>query len=211
MSCRANSFTSIVTQRINIMQNILAKENHRAIDLTGHKFGKLTAIEYKGDKTPSGERMWVCKCECGNTKIVQRKHLRNGFTTSCGCLAYPSGNNHSSWKGYGEISSDFFSTIKRNAVSRDIEFDVTIEYLYDLLLKQNKRCALSGVELYFGRVVKDKKSTTASLDRINSSKGYLPGNVQWVHKRVNIMKNNMDEKDFIEFCKCIVEHNKTKI
>lgn len=193
------------------MQNVLAKASHRAIDLTGYKFGKLTAIEYRGDKTPSGERMWVCKCDCGNIKIVQRKHLRSGYTTSCGCLAHPSGNEHSGWKGHGEIPLDFFTTIKRNAVSRGIEFDITIEYLYDLLLKQDKKCALSGVDLYFGRVNRDKKLTTVSLDRIDSSKGYVPGNVQWVHKRVNIMKNNMDEKDFIEFCKCIVEHHKTKI
>ena len=181
-----------------------------AIDLTGHKFGKLTALEYKGDKSASGERMWVCKCECGNVKLIQRKHLQNGYTKSCGCIAHPKGSNHKSWKGYKDISLDFFTTIKRNAISRGIEFNIDIEYLYNLWIEQNRTCALSGLELTFGTVTRDKKRKTASLDRIDSSKGYIPGNVQWVHKDINIMKNNMDENEFLMFCKSIVEHNKSK-
>ena len=46
-------------------------------------------------------------------------------------------------------------------------------------------------------------STTASLDRIDSSKGYVIGNVQWVHKDINIMKNKFDNQYFIDMCKKI--------
>jgi hypothetical protein len=48
--------------------------------------------------------------------------------------------------------------------------------------------------------------TTASLDRINSKKGYTKDNVQWVHKWINFMKQDLDEEEFITFCEAIVNY-----
>jgi hypothetical protein len=39
-------------------------------------------------------------------------------------------------------------------------------------------------------------------------KGYIEGNLQWLHKRINIMKGNMNEKEFLDFCEAIVLQNK---
>ena len=55
---------------------------------------------------------------------------------------------------------------------------------------------------------KDKAKATASLDRIDQNKGYEIGNVQWVHKDVNLMKMYLDEKYFIGLCGKIYELNK---
>lgn len=53
----------------------------KLIDLTGQKFGRLTAIEYiKGSR-------WQCVCDCGNEKTVSAGNLLSGNTKSCGCLA----------------------------------------------------------------------------------------------------------------------------
>ena len=49
--------------------------------------------------------------------------------------------------------------------------------------------------------------TTASLDRIDSTKGYFIENVQWVHKYVNIMKWHTANQEFIEWCKLIAANN----
>ncbi|MBR1454666.1 MAG: hypothetical protein IJ593_08520 [Lachnospiraceae bacterium] len=49
-------------------------------NLAGQRFGKLTATSYFGNKS------WVCKCDCGNTKIVASANLKNGSTVSCGCI-----------------------------------------------------------------------------------------------------------------------------
>lgn len=59
----------------------------KALDLSGKKFGKLTAIsraENRNKKT-----YWLCQCDCGNYKEVQTSHLQSGLIQSCGCL-----NNH---------------------------------------------------------------------------------------------------------------------
>ncbi len=50
-------------------------------DLTGQKFGKLTATRYIGN------RNWECQCDCGNVTVVKNYNLQNGHTKSCGCLA----------------------------------------------------------------------------------------------------------------------------
>jgi len=53
-------------------------------DLTGQKFGRLTVIKDVG-RNKSHKVLWLCKCECGNTKIINGNSLKNGSTISCGC------------------------------------------------------------------------------------------------------------------------------
>lgn len=56
-------------------------------DLTGQKFGRLTAIKRSERKNNSGQYYWYCDCECGTTSIeIDGKHLIQGDTLSCGCL-----------------------------------------------------------------------------------------------------------------------------
>lgn len=55
----------------------------KPLDLTGQKFGQLTAIK-RGENIGKYTR-WLCKCDCGNESLVRTDYLRNGHTTSCGC------------------------------------------------------------------------------------------------------------------------------
>jgi hypothetical protein len=50
-----------------------------------------------------------------------------------------------------------------------------------------------------------------SVDRIDSLRGYVEGNVQWVHKKINIMKNVYSQEEFIILCKQVVKHTKGKL
>lgn len=54
-------------------------------DLTNKQFGRLTVIE-KTDRRISKSIVWLCQCQCGNTKEINGAHLTHGKTTSCGCL-----------------------------------------------------------------------------------------------------------------------------
>lgn len=117
------------------------------------------------------------------------------------------------WKGYEDISGSFFSQIKSKARRRKIKFDdnLTIEYLWELFLKQNKKCKLSGENIYFRFKETSKRAgQTASLDRIDSRKHYSRDNVQWIHKDLQSMKMNKDQKSFLEWCNKISEYNKLK-
>lgn len=56
----------------------------RVGDLTGQRFGKLVVQKLIG-KDKYSDKIWECKCDCGNFTNVKQSHLRSGHTTSCGC------------------------------------------------------------------------------------------------------------------------------
>lgn len=119
--------------------------------------------------------------------------------------------NHN-WKGYKGISGDYWRCIQKAGKDRGLGFDLTLEFLWDLFEKQKGVCALSGLpivlEVGLGELNKHGyQRRTASLDRIDSSKGYIKGNIQWVHKEINQMKSNRTDREFIELCKTVAIFN----
>lgn len=170
---------------------------------------KINGIEIL-DIVPKEEvsRKWTkvkCRCHCGEYFDVFLSHLLRGNTKSCGCNQYHSGEFHAQWKGCGEISGQTWNTISRvnqrghRRDRQNLPFDITIQEAWDLFLKQNRKCALTGVPIYFPK--KNYGERTASLDRIDCKKGYVKGNVQWVHKDVNRMKNIFPQEYFIDTCR----------
>lgn len=184
-------------------------EMPKIVNPIGNKYGLLTVESFAGT-TPCGHKTYNCTCDCGNSVIRTGTSIRRSENSSCGCFS-KKGSAHHQWTGIGEISSGFWydHIVKSangskygNRTRRVKDLTLTIEEAWDLFLKQDRKCALSGIELIFPNKGKDK-SWTASLDRIDSSKGYVLGNVQWVHKDINIMKNKFDNQYFIEMCKKI--------
>lgn len=58
----------------------------RLIDLTGQVFGKLTVLYREKSNNKNGRVHWICQCECGNICSVAGDYLKNGSTSSCGCI-----------------------------------------------------------------------------------------------------------------------------
>lgn len=58
----------------------------RPLDLTGQRYGRLTAVEYTG-RYCGKIRLWLCRCDCGQLCEVMLNNLRSGHTQSCGCLS----------------------------------------------------------------------------------------------------------------------------
>ncbi len=116
------------------------------------------------------------------------------------------GTNSAHFNGFKTISGTIMHQIRVNALERKIHFDISAEYLHNLFEKQEGKCALSGMSIQLYTTRKDKKNATASLDRINSSIGYIEGNVQWVHKHMNFMKLDFTQEQFINYCRLVVKH-----
>lgn len=173
---------------------------------SGTKFGKWEIVKEKEDDP----KKYFCRCECGKMKEVWKSHLIYGKTKGCSQCSAKRGSEHHQWNGCGEIHGAVFAAIfnERGRKSRrEIEANITIEYVWDLFLKQDRKCALSGLPIKFSEIGKPNKQypQTASLDRIDGSKGYVEGNVQWVHKDVNRMKNVFTDERFIEICQAVAK------
>lgn len=175
-------------------------------DLTGKIFGKGTVLKLLKTETRNGKnnRVWLLQCQCGNKYKCTTNGLVWRNNKSCGCLNERHGKNHHLYKGYEDISGDYWCKLKKGAVNRSLQFEVSIEYAWKLFLDQNKKCALTGWDITLGKW----GTQTASIDRKNSSKGYTADNIQWLHKDINKMKSNLAESYFIEICKTIVERSK---
>jgi hypothetical protein len=127
--------------------------------------------------------------------ISKKVHEFSGFTIR----DIPLNQQHKNFKGVGNIRLETFSKIKHGADKRKIIFDISIENLWDIYLRQFAQCAISGLEINFSNSIRSGKNT-ASLDRINPSIGYVEGNIQWVHKDVNRMKWRYDQSYYIDIC-----------
>jgi hypothetical protein len=157
----------------------------------GKKFGRFTITKFIEKHHNMYKFEYIC--ECGFSKIAQLSAIKSKKI----CLNCCIGAKHPEWRGYGEISKNIYTRLERNAKERHLDFNVTIEYLWGLFLAQNRKCALTDLNLEFQAKYADVSKTTASLDRIDSSKGYIEGNVQWVHKFVNHIKSNIPNQYFI--------------
>lgn len=173
-------------------------------------FGKLTVISLEPttqDKNGRSRRFCKCLCECGKEIFVERFNLIRNQTKSCGCNRYPKGKSSRKWKSVGNLHASTLGRFKWNANSRHIPFELTLEEGWELYQNQKGLCALSGVPITFNSTSKICDGT-ASLDRIDSSKGYVKENVQWVHKTINFMKHTLTTEDFLNWCKIIVDRQR---
>jgi hypothetical protein len=140
------------------------------IDLVGQRFGHLLVLEMASERTKKGLVCWLCRCDCGETKIVVGRDLRSVHVQSCGCL-----------KGY-------------------ITHGLSYHELYVVWASMIQRCENpnhdsypryggSGVTvcerwrrsfLNFLIDMGERPSPQHTLDRYPNRKGnYEPGNVRW--------------------------------
>ncbi len=182
-------------------------------DLTGKTVGVLTVLGPTGEKSRWGDYFWLVRCRCGKeftkraSDLGRKPKSEKQAPQSCGCV--PTSRVYTSkYGGIGDLGGHRFGLLQASAKKRGHHFDVTIEFLWDLFLKQDGMCALTGAPLAMSKRSACPDEAIASLDRIESDKGYIPGNVQWVHPTVNFMKHAMPQKNFITWCCEVADHSR---
>ena len=182
-------------------------------NLIGNRYHHLLVEDMKiTEKSKDNSYRCICKCDCGRIADVNTNYLMRNLRKTCGhkdCEYHRQdytnhGNKNVMFAGYEGIHGSKWSAYRLRAKRKGFDFDISIEYAWGLYEKQNKLCALTGEEIFFGKTITSE--TTASLDRIDSSKGYIMGNVHWVHKDVNKMKMDLSMDRFKELCTKIVEN-----
>jgi len=161
------------------------------IDLIGKRFGKLTPIKYIG-KNKYGKSLLLCKCNCGNEKIIVGSSLKSGHTKSCGCLIKENRGvlkhghakrgkesiTHRSW-------SDMLQRCNNPNYKRYQDYGGRGITVCDRWLPENNG---------FINFLKDmgERPKGKSLDRIENNKGYYPKNCKWStpKEQCNNKRNN---------------------
>lgn len=183
-NCKSKYFNNALKNKKLIEDyNILAKQYN---------------LEFVGEISNLATEKSAWKCSCGDLFERPYREIRQGNSVCAKCITIK--RSKSMFKGYEEIGQVYWGRLKFSAKNRGILFDLKIENAYELYLKQNGKCALSGEKIVFKKPGQNVTESTASLDRIDSSQGYIEGNIQWVHKDINQMKMDLDQDYFINMC-----------
>jgi hypothetical protein len=82
---------------------------------------------------------------------------------------------------------------------------LSIDQLQEIWTKQNGKCALTGWDMTM-ILGQGNINTNASIDRIDSTKGYVEDNVQFVCRVVNVFKSNATEEVLYNMCEAIIKN-----
>ena len=210
--CRCSCGNEVYVSRSHLIQGSTIScgcKNKRNINKNKFGVGKKIYDWVLKEMIVENEKVYyICECKCGVRAKRLATELENGKSRRCiKCSGVNTGNIRRRRGCFHDITQTIMGRIKSSAKSRKLKFDLDIEELWELYTKQDKKCSLSGVPITFGDGI-HSKTITASLDRIDSSKGYIRGNVQWVHKDINYMKQSFSQSKFLEYCSLIVENRR---
>lgn len=152
----------------------------------GQRYGKLTVLALGKASNRSKDRMWLCQCDCGNTKLANDMRLKNGYIRSCGCLVSQKAKEaqtthglsktplYAVWRGIKARCNNPNCKAYSNYGGRGIT--VCDEWN-------------NSFESFMEWAVSNGYNESLSIDRIDNDKGYYPYNCRWVD--VYVQANNM--------------------
>lgn len=152
----------------------------KAVDLTGTRRNRLTAVKFVGRDVKNAKRLWEFLCDCGNTTVAASGSFLAQTVKSCGCLR-------------SEVSRAQGLLNATHGLARQ-----GLEHpLYGLWVGMHRRCKSESRKEFksygargitvcarwgdFAAFVLDvgNRPPGKTLDRENNDKGYEPGNVRW--------------------------------
>ena len=145
-------------------------------DITGQKFGRLTAIKYLYNSN-AGKAVWLCKCDCGNLIEAISGNLCSGMTNSCGCYKK---DRHPVIHG---MSNSRLHKIWQNMKTRCYNKNNTAYKNYGargIAVCDNWK---NDFQSFYNWSISNGYKDTLTLDRIDNNKGYSQNNCRWVTRK----------------------------
>lgn len=158
----------------------------------GKKFGRLLVVSFS-DKNRGGSR-FLCKCDCGNERIVYEHNLRSGCTKSCGCLAKEQTIKRLTTHGHKANRETPTYRAWTNMVARCGNPSHQSYKYYGA-----RGIAVDPRWLEFANFLSDmgERPHGKTLDRRDNSKGYSPDNCRWATRKEQ--ENNKRTSKFVHY------------
>lgn len=158
------------------------------IDITGEKYGRLTAIRKDSQGSRKAKGKWLFKCDCGNELLCTANRVRSGNTKSCGCLK-------------SEVLSDLGKESIKSLHQQQVTHGMTGSRICRILKNMKTRCYNTKTECfkYYGGkgiticdewlnnsqkfidwALSHKYNDKLTIERKNSNKGYSPDNCEFI-------------------------------
>jgi hypothetical protein len=137
-------------------------------------------------------------------KIKERKQANAlRYWKEVGKAKYDAGTSNVRFK-----LSRLINAAKSRSKTKDIPFNIDLEYMFNMYNEQGGKCCLSGREFYLGEATnKTASENSMSIDRIIPSKGYTQGNVRLVVHHVNMAMSVFGLEAFLELAKDVKKHH----
>jgi hypothetical protein len=179
----------------------------RLNNLRDKRFGKLVAIERPTNGAGKGVR-WLCRCDCGGTVTTLSSSLISGKTQSCGCIKSGVWDSDPGELGFRELLGKY----RRNAQVRGLPFELTTAEFRALTQAPCSYCGAPPAKIQPSSSKRPNglahgSYTYSGVDRIDSSRGYVAGNVVSCCTTCNLAKNEMPRDDFILLIRRIYQHS----
>jgi len=174
----------------------------------GDKFNFLTVIGYNSER-----KMYICKCDCGNTVEVRIWNLKYGRNKSCGC-------KKNFFKAQKVLESDFsslkhavYTHYKYQAIRRGYKFNLSKEEFLNIT---NKNCEYCGAEPNLCFTGYDRKGTGVvdytqykynGVDRVDNTLGYTIENSVPCCKICNNSKATLTKEDWLAWIEQVHKYN----
>jgi len=146
--------------------------------LAGQRFGKWTVVS-EVDERKHGQVCWLCKCDCGNEKVVASAVLRKGKSKSCGCYRESVKRTHGMyqtpthrvWSNMIQRCHNPENTAYRNYGARGITVSDRWRQSFEAFFTDMGDIPFKG----------------AQIDRANNDLGYSKENCRWVTRSENLL------------------------
>jgi hypothetical protein len=174
------------------------------------QYGRI--LKYSNDFKPENiNKCIVCTDDCKRSKplylFFNSKLKKNGKRSHCKkCNKMRTKTRKLNWNERQFIQKLLSRckglTKRRRNRGRDLEYSITLDDIERLIETQQNKCVYTGRELVWKQNHKNK----ASIDRIDSSIGYIPSNIQLVTSQTNAAKSDLSDEDFMELIMEIANH-----